>query len=1178
MNSSSDERNPVELLAEEFLDRQRRGERPTLLEYTKKYPGLAEDIRDLFPALIKMEQLRPQDGDATGPSGEGNGAGSKRLERLGDYRILREVGRGGMGIVYEAEQLSLGRHVALKVLPSSATASATYQERFRREAKAAARLHHTNIVPVFGVGEDDGVPYYAMQFIHGQGLDEVLHDVRLMRARHESMAEPAAAPGRTDFQSVRADLSACVAHNLLTGEFARSGVACGAEQSCAAKLAGGDDEAPAATTPISSVHTDNSSVTLSGMGSEWEYCRSVARVGLQVADALAYAHKQGVLHRDIKPSNLLLDLQGTVWITDFGLAKADGAEELTQTGDIVGTIRYMAPERFDGASLPQGDIYGLGLTLYEMLALRPAFDDSNRARLIQRISQASLPRLRKVDARIPRDLETIVLKAIAREPRDRYSTAEELGEDLRRFLADRPIRARRNSVAERLWRWGRRNPLVAGLTGLIAFLMVAVSVVASVGYVQTVVALGREATQRAAAEVAESKAEAAAAQARGEAARNRRLLYDADMQVASRLWDSDIGTARDVEELLTGHAREEDLRDFAWRYQWSLLHRAVSFTGHHESTWVHFDGGKGLVTFDSARRLRCWDRASRRETRSDDLSRLPNICCWAFSPNGATLALGTKDGTLVLHEVKTGRQRPFFKGLAALVDVEFSANGRTLATVHADRKARLWEPASGKELTTITLENEQLLCAALSPDGKTLVLGNHPENAQVSVYRAGEAAVHRLQASNTTIHCVDYSPDGQTIAGSDTNGHVILWSAATLRETGRIVPGGIVTWLAYSPDGLRLAAGGRDGLVTVWDVAKPKRLFRLKGHTDKISSLDFSPDGTLLASGSSNGVAKLWDLSAQEEGRILGDVEINYLGLAYSPDGKCLATCGEPAKLWDAGTEKLVRRLDGAERVTFNPDSKLVATGAEDSLVKIWDVGGGNLLRTLQGRPADPRRRWRMVGSMAFSPDGSLLAVGFGWPTMQVPDYHQIVQLWDVGSGREVCTLPHKNTVPSLAFSPDGKILAAACHDRTVRLWSVGTWREVRMLQGPIAFHAAVFSPGGKELATASEDGTLQLWQVDTGQLLRTFKGHALATVSATFSPDGKTLASASVDRTIKLWDVVSGRELRTITGHANWVTSVAFSPDGNQLASASFDNTVRLWDTLLPWERVKRTVGKNLP
>jgi serine/threonine protein kinase len=441
MSDSKSERNPLECLAEQFAERLRRGECPALSEYVQQYPELADEIRELFPALVMMEQLKPTSADA-------GAAALRRPDRIADYRLLREIGRGGMGVVYEAEQLSLGRHVALKVLSGGSRTNPSYLERFHREAKAAARLHNPNIVPVFGVGESDGVHYYAMQFIRGEGLDKILRDLRRLRG---GSGEPPSGEN-----TVHADSSASAAHNLLTVQFQRP----------ALEQANGVP-GPAASPP--------SSGTLSGSESDAEYCRSVARVGLQIAEALAYAHKQGILHRDIKPSNLLLDSQGTVWITDFGLAKSEDADELTRTGDIVGTIRYMAPERFEGKSLPQSDIYALGMTLYELLTLRPAFDDSNRARLIQRILHEEPPAPRRVDRRIPRDLETVVLKAIAQDPQRRYAAAEDLAEDVRRFLADKPVRARRSWLPERFWRWCRRNPAIASLSSVIMLLLLLVA-------------------------------------------------------------------------------------------------------------------------------------------------------------------------------------------------------------------------------------------------------------------------------------------------------------------------------------------------------------------------------------------------------------------------------------------------------------------------------------------------------------------------------------------------------------------------------------------------------------------------------------------------------------------------------------------------------------------------------
>ncbi len=323
--------------------------------------------------------------------------GRRPLPTIAGFRIIREIGRGGMGVIYEAIELALGRRAALKVLLAHHD-SMTGAERFQREARAAAKLHHTNIVPVFGVGEDLGRLYYVMQFIESESLDQVFH--RLSRTAAEEL-RIAAIPS-----------------------------------------------------------TD---------GSDPVYFRTIARIGRQVADALAYAHKQGVIHRDIKPANLLLDALGNVWVTDFGLAKAfEGEDGLTQTGDIVGTVRFMAPERFDGRSEPRSDVYALGVSLYELLTLRTLYAESNRTKLIERILHDEPVRPRQIDRRIPRDLETIIQKATAKEPEARYASAAALAEDLRRFLGDEPVLARPIGLIARLTRWCRRQPRLATAAGLAA--------------------------------------------------------------------------------------------------------------------------------------------------------------------------------------------------------------------------------------------------------------------------------------------------------------------------------------------------------------------------------------------------------------------------------------------------------------------------------------------------------------------------------------------------------------------------------------------------------------------------------------------------------------------------------------------------------------------------------------
>ncbi len=331
-------------LAFEFAERIRHGERPSLSEYANRHPDLADEIRDLFPTLVMIEQLRSGEEQLSDHSTHGLQQVKSIPERLGDYRILREIGRGGMGVVYEAEQESLGRHVALKVLTRHRHLGPIQLIRFQREARAVALLHHTNIVPVFAVGEDDDVHYYAMQYIHGRNLDSVLREV--IRLRKE------ADPETTLPHDVSPDISVSLARGLIDGSFLGA-AGCGrdthgrfiANNSVGRLVCSGSRANPRRRVPAGRRFIVIIGVVNFGRN-ETHYYRSVARLGVQAAEALAHAHGHGVVHRDIKPANLLLDLQGTIWVTDFGLARAEGAEELTSPGDVVGTLRYMAPERF----------------------------------------------------------------------------------------------------------------------------------------------------------------------------------------------------------------------------------------------------------------------------------------------------------------------------------------------------------------------------------------------------------------------------------------------------------------------------------------------------------------------------------------------------------------------------------------------------------------------------------------------------------------------------------------------------------------------------------------------------------------------------------------------------------------------------------------------------------------
>ena len=415
----------------------------------------------------------PQDGSVT--AREVNDAAIPR--QLGEYTIVREIGRGGMGVVYEAVQQPLGRSVALKVLPPFPSCKPGQVRRFQLEARAAARLHHTNIVPVYSVGEEHAVHYYAMELIQGDGLDDIIEELKVVHG------VDAGSDGPTDVVPHSAR-SRRTAESLISGQFPqRRPVTDTRVEATSTQLpdgkGDGKQDAPAKSTAglrraVSAPNYSSSSKL--NVHPPAEYFRNVARVGLQVAQALAYAHGENILHRDIKPSNLLLDIHGHVWITDFGLVKVMDSDDLTSSREAAGTLMYMAPERFDDHSLAESDIYSLGVTLYELLTLRPPFKDSQALRLMDRIRNEQPKWPSRAESGIPKDLRTIVSIAMEKAPQHRYPSAEKLAHDLENFLAGRPPEIVPVSHTKRVVHWCRRYPAVAALIGLVALLLTTVAI------------------------------------------------------------------------------------------------------------------------------------------------------------------------------------------------------------------------------------------------------------------------------------------------------------------------------------------------------------------------------------------------------------------------------------------------------------------------------------------------------------------------------------------------------------------------------------------------------------------------------------------------------------------------------------------------------------------------------
>jgi serine/threonine protein kinase len=464
------QRNPIEVIAVEFLERHRCGQHPSSEEYVAQHPELADEIRDLLPMLLVLEGSRPE------PANDLLSVPRiQPLDRLGDYHILREVQRGGMGVVYEAQHESLGRRVALKVLNPYGPRSSNQLRRFEREVKAAARLHHSHIVPIFGVGEDHGVHYYVMQFIDGASLDVVIAELAgrinptggaTIPAARSQLSNVVSVLLGTTAESAQTPLGLCRGRDGMSSDPASSRV---------------DDTV---SQYLSDTDAVSDSLRLERLVRGPAYQRNVARIGSQAADALQYAHDHNVLHRDVKPGNVLLDLSGDVWFTDFGLAKAADQPDITHSGDVIGTLRYMAPESFDSEADYRSDVFSLGLTLYELLVLRPAYEEAERRQLVAQAIAARTTPLNSIRPEIHSDLATVIHKAMEPDPAHRYQTAAEFAADLRRFLNDEPIRARQPTWLEQLLRWSRRNRAVAALLVLIALLLVSGTLISSVAAVK----------------------------------------------------------------------------------------------------------------------------------------------------------------------------------------------------------------------------------------------------------------------------------------------------------------------------------------------------------------------------------------------------------------------------------------------------------------------------------------------------------------------------------------------------------------------------------------------------------------------------------------------------------------------------------------------------------------------
>ncbi len=1086
MSSSDSEVDPLDDVAEEFADRYRRGERPSLSEYVARYPQHGERIRRLFPALVGMEQLgavvRPSDSLVAGRSSTGSFVG----ERLGDYRIVSQIARGGMGIVFEAVQESLGRHVALKVLPFPGLMHENRLERFRCEARAAARLHHSNIVPVFGVGECDGVHYYAMQYIRGQNLEAVLQEVRRLRGQPVDTAA---------LTQLRSDLSTGLARSLISGD---------------QESVSGATELDGQVEPLRGARPAIVEASASASGSELasqpelQYVHSVARIGVQVAEALAYAHHQGVLHRDIKPANILLDTEGTAWVTDFGLAKADDSIELTTQGDIVGTLRYMAPERFRGCADRRSDVYGLGLTLYEMLTLQSPFGAGDRARLTERILQSEPPRPRRVDPRIPRDLETIVLKAIAKEPGRRYDNASALADDLRRFLADRPIRARRTPPWEHSWRFCRRNPALAVAGALVVSLLSAI-LFAWAGWTASLDAqLRHTADARKAEQVARKDALEKLWRsylARAQAGRfSRRPGQRLDGLEAL---EQAAAIARAVNAPESGF---EELRDEA------IACLALPDLRPGRVAFDHaMDAGKPI--FDSQ-----FERYARIE------------------PGGTVAVFRKADITPFARLTDLG---------GTPEQLWMSPDGRYVALALA-RGLQIWDVDARRVVFT---RRGKALRVAFTADSHRAVIGLSTGTVLVAGVASGREVASFAPGYAPSLFAL--TGDGTQIAIADEQHDfgVELWTLEPAKKTAtlKLAEGGPAFALAWSPRGDRLAISLRNAsTVEIWDVTERHPIATLEGHAQQINALGFHPNGDLVLTQSWDGTARLWNLAT---GKTVVHWPSTISDMHFSRDGR---TCGYVEA---AGKVRLLEVEAGREYRTLAARTPAVRADYYRA-----DISADDLLAVGMGEGV---RVWELRSGreLAFLPIGLVTSVGF----VSVNDHRSLLtcgaaglQCWPItdqgGAPRRLrIEVPH-----SIRLPVNPTVLSMGSDRRTAIVSSEESGRavivdlETESVRCTLTPHplvsAGVLSSDGRWAATSGwHSPNVKVWNAHTGALVKEFTTGVQN--AAYFSPDSQTFV-ASLGGTYRIYDVPSwrlAREVRcALPSFPGWV---AFSPDGRFVA-----------------------------
>jgi WD40 repeat protein/tRNA A-37 threonylcarbamoyl transferase component Bud32 len=961
-----------------------------------------------------------------------------KLRYFGDYELIEEIGRGGMGIVYRARQVSLNRLVAVKVLLHGEFSDPAFVGRFRTEAEAAAQLNHPNIVPVYEVGEHQGQHYFSMRLIEGCTLADLI--ARSNRAVLEIVIPPASR----------------------------------------------QDQA------------------------------TIAGLVAKVARAVHFAHQHGVLHRDIKPHNILLDDLGEPHLTDFGLAKLlEQDSGLTHSLSVLGSPSFMAPEQAAGQArhlTTAADVYSLGAVLYALLTGSAPFQGSSPIDILRQVCEAEPARPTVLNSDVDRDLETICLKCLEKDPARRYGSAEDLADDLQRWLHHVPILARPVSLLAYTNKWVQRKPLVAGLAAAVAVLLVIVTI-------GSLIAVRRATTN---------------------AWLLRKNLYVAETKVAQQaLRDANLIYARTLLDKQQPKSGEEDFRGFEWRYLWGLAHGEL-FAFQQGQTGVvntvaFSPDGQLLASGGQDRSVKIWRVATRTlvatlEPHSGAVSSV------AFSPDGRTLAAGVEDWKAQSEAVKLWDLQSRSAATLRLPGpggstrtVAFSPDGQIIALGSADSDVRLWNPKTG-EVISLHGHDGSIASVAFSPDGKKLASASDDKTARLWDLKSMQTTAI-LTNHEDVLWCVAFSHDGSMVVTTSRDCTAALWSAAAGRLISRSHRGSTDVpkcKAAFSRDDSMIAVAEVHGLIQLFQHGSWGDPRMLLGHTDGAWDLTFSPTEDLLASASVDGSVRLWNTKLRANPEVLEFQGATISCVQFSPQG-----------------------------------GKTLALGFDSGTVQFRDVATETNSFEIEGEGGpwpNPFLNPFRFAFLAFSPDGKRLALARSTNT---------VQIWDLTTRRvtNVITVPEEEGVFCIAYSPDGRRIATGSKSKTATLWEIATGRRLHTLpvdEGRV--ESLAFSGDGTLLATGSDPGMVKLWKVASGRMFAQHQGHKPyhgmdgAVLALAFSPDNSILASTGFDRRLILWDITSGRQ-RVLTAHQAVTGCVSFSKDGKTIATSDFQNVARLWN-----------------